>query len=616
MTTSTAAESASAPSASPVPTAGHPADSVTARPPRLWPAVLILALFWTFTFVARQLDLITFVRFVSSMAASALVVLAYLIWWSANGRISRTNRLLGIVITIAGGVAAAAVCDKSYGPFGLMMFALPCVLTTATLWMLAARQIPALRRGWVGTFVVFATWGYFPLIRMDGIDGEQRAAVHWRWTPSAEELFLAERNKGRTAAADQAVADADRESIGAVAYELQSDDWPGFRGPNRDGVVRGLRINTDWAGAPPKQVWKQRVGPAWSSMAIVADRLFTQEQRGEFEAVVCLDAATGREIWSHEDKARFWDTVSGAGPRATPAFDGGRIYALGGTGILNCLDAASGKLVWTRNVAAESGAAVPGWGFSGSPLVAKGFVIAFAGGPGDKALLAYRADSGEPVWSAPAGQGSYSSPQLVSLGGQQQVLILSDGGLFAFEPVSGKPLWNFGTPTPGAPLSLQPHVMNDSQVVVTSPADFGLALVDLSQANDAWQATRHWGSSEIHPSFNDFVVCKGHAFGFNEAIFACLDLENGKRRWKKGRYGHGQVVLLAEQELLIVLAETGEVVLLAANPEKLDELGRFQAIEGKTWNHPAIAHGRLFVRNGEQMACYELPTRTASPGGE
>jgi outer membrane protein assembly factor BamB len=349
-------------------------------------------------------------------------------------------------------------------------------------------------------------------------------------------------------------------------------------------------------------------------MIVVGERLFTQEQRGELEAVVCLDAATGKEVWSHEDKARFWDTVSGAGPRATPVFDSGRIYSLGGTGILNCLDAARGKLVWTRDVAAESGAAVPGWGFSGSPMVANGLVIVFAGGPNDKGLLAYRADTGQPVWSAAAGQMSYSSPQLASLGGQPQVLQLSDGGLFAFEPESGKPLWNFGTPTPGAPLSLQPHVLNDSQVVVTSPADFGLALVDLSPANDAWETTRRWGSSEIHPSFNDFVVCKGHVFGFNEAIFACVDLENGKRRWKKGRYGHGQVVLLAEQELLLVLAETGEVVLVAANPEKLEELSRFQAIEGKTWNHPAIAHGRLFVRNGEQMACYELATLPADAG--
>ncbi len=579
-----------------------PAEQVARDRPRLWPAVLILALFWTFVFVARQMELITFVRFVSSMAASGLVVLAYTIWWLANKRISRNSRILGIAVTVAGGIAAGAVCDKSYGVFGLLMFALPCVLTTATLWMLVSRRLPALQSRAVGTFVILATWAYFPLIRMDGIDGEQRAAVHWRWTPSAEELFLKERTNARGATADQAETD----STTSALYQAQPDDWPGFRGPNRDGVVPGIRINTDWNIAPPKQVWKQRVGPAWSSMAIVGDRLFTQEQRGELEAVVCLDAASGHELWSHEDKARFWDGVSGAGPRATPTFDGGRIYTLGGTGILNCLDAASGQRLWTRNIAVDSGAAVPGWGFSGSPLVIDDLVVVFAGGEKDKGLRAYHVDSGEPAWAASAGQGSYSSPQLASLGGQPQILMLSDGGQFAVEPASGKGLWKFGTPTPGAPVSLQPHVLNDSAVIVTSPADFGLALVDLSGKPDGWETAKRWGSGEIHPSFNDFVVCKGHLFGFNEAIFACVDVENGKRRWKKGRYGHGQVVLLAEQELLIVLAETGEVVLLATNPHELEEIGRFNAIEGKTWNHPAIAHGRLYVRNAEEMACYEM----------
>jgi outer membrane protein assembly factor BamB len=343
-------------------------------------------------------------------------------------------------------------------------------------------------------------------------------------------------------------------------------------------------------------------------MAVVGDRLFTQEQRGDTEAVVCLDTATGHEVWSHEDRARFWDGVSGAGPRATPAFDGGRIYSLGGTGILNCLDAATGKRLWTRNIAEESGASVPGWGFSGSPLVTGPLVVVYAGGPNEKGLLAYRADTGQTVWHAAAGQMSYSSPQLVSLGGQEQILMLSDGGLFAVDPASGKSLWTAGTPTPGAPLSLQPHALNDSQILATSPADFGLALVDLTRTGDTWEAIKRWGSGEIHPSFNDFVICKGYIFGFNEAIFACLDIENGKRRWKKGRYGHGQVVLLAEQELLIVLAETGDVVLLTTNPDRLEEIGRFKAIEGKTWNHPAIAHGRLYVRNAEEMACYELAT--------
>src|SRR5262249_29600164 len=182
----------------------------------------------------------------------------------------------------------------------------------------------------------------------------------------------------------------------------------------------GITIATDWDTIPPRLLWRQRVGPAWSSVIVVDGRLYTQEQRGEQEAVVCYEAQTGRELWAHGDAARFWESVSGAGPRATPTFADGRIYALGGTGILNCLDAATGERHWSHDIAADAGTRPPQWGFSGSPLVTDGLVIVFAGGDGDKNLLAYRADTGKPAWAAPARGTSYSSPQLVTLAGQRQ----------------------------------------------------------------------------------------------------------------------------------------------------------------------------------------------------
>src|SRR5262249_2985345 len=183
--------------------------------------------------------------------------------------------------------------------------------------------------------------------------------------------------------------------------------------------------------APPKLRWRHRVGPAWSSVIVIGDRLYTQEQRGPQETVVCYDAATGKEIWVHEDAARFWEAVSGAGPRATPTFSDGRIYSLGGTGILNCLDAATGQRHWACDTAADAGAATPMWGFSSSPLILNGMVITFAGGSGDRNLLGYRAETGALAWTAPVGHGSYSSPQLVNLSGTNQCLMLTDDGLHA-----------------------------------------------------------------------------------------------------------------------------------------------------------------------------------------
>jgi outer membrane protein assembly factor BamB len=334
--------------------------------------------------------------------------------------------------------------------------------------------------------------------------------------------------------------------------------------------------------------------------------LYTQEQRGELEAVVCYDALTGRELWTHTDAARFWESVSGAGPRATPTFADGRIYTLGGTGLLNCLDAATGKRYWSQDIAADAGAKPPQWGYSGSPLVSDGLVIVFAGGEGDKNLLAYHSETGKLAWSAPAGANSYSSPQRAVLEGQRQCLILSDRGLAAVDLATGAVLWKGGAAMPGAPRCVQPHKVGPAQFLVGTYEGASVTLLDVNRQDGAWNVMPHWTSKDLRPEFPDFVVHQGHAYGFDVSIFCCIDLSTGKRCWRGGRYGRGQVILLADQALLLVLSERGEAVLVAANPEQHHELGRFQALDGKTWNHPVIAHGRLYARNAEEMACYEL----------
>jgi outer membrane protein assembly factor BamB len=434
---------------------------------------------------------------------------------------------------------------------------------------------------------------------MDGLDGELHADMHWRWTPSAEERYKAE------LARKDAEKKTNPQPVETPASPLvfRPGDWSGLRGPDRNGEVHGVQIATDWEKSPPKQIWRAKIGPAWSSFVVIGDRLFTQEQRDKNEAVDCLDAATGREIWVHEDKDRYWDSQGGAGPRGTPVFDGGRIYSLGATGILNCLDAATGELKWTRKIADDAKTTVPMWGYSGSPLVVGDLVIVYAGG-GDKGLAAYHATNGEPAWTAPTGTLGYSSPQLVSIGGENQVLSFDDSGVIAVDPATGAVRWRHDAPSHGW-RAVQPHLFGDRQVLFGSE-DLGLVLVGLTKAEQAWTATQRWTTKNLKPAYNDFVVLDGSIYGFDGGIFCCVDAKTGERHWKGGHYGHGQVLLLTDQRLLLVLSETGEVVLLAANPQKLEELGKFQALEGKTWNNPAIAHGRLYVRNDQEMACYQL----------
>lgn len=594
-----------APASSPLPAAAASAAEMAspAAPARvrLWPAILLVATFWAYHFAAPHIEMMTFVRWVAGMGVTVLTMLGFTVWWLLNKRIRRAHRLWAMAITAASGIAAWFAYDRTLGVFTILFFSLPCVVTVGTLWLLVAGGIRS-TRAFVGLVCVSTvTWAYFTLLRMDGISGEQKAAIHWRWIPTAEELYLAGVKSDSVPGGAALASEAPVEILAA-----QPGDWTGFRGPQRDATARGVTIATDWDAAAPKLVWKQRVGPGWSSVVVVGERLFTQEQRGEFEAVVCLDSQTGRELWVHKDRTRFEDGVAGAGPRATPTFADGRIFSVGGKGLLNCLDAATGKLCWSRDFAKESGAKDPIWGFCSSPLVLGNVVVVYAGGEGDNGLLAYRADTGEPVWQVATGQGSYSSPHLAFFADQPQVLCLSDGGLIAVEPDSGKVLWQHGKAAPGAPISLQPHPLGDSLVLVPSPEDFGVAMLEVKHSEEGWSAEKKWASRAIHPSFNDFVIHDGTAYGFDEAIFACFDIATGKRRWKGGRYDHGQVLLVAEQGLLVIAAESGEVVLLKANPQKHEELCRFTAIEGKTWNHPALVRGKLFVRNAEELACYDL----------
>lgn len=584
-----------------------PADAN--RAPRglwLWPAVVMVVAYWTFHFTFQAMEVSTFVRFITRMGAHALLFFTFLGWWCVNGRIPRFHRFAALAFAVAGGVAANYFMHPSLGVVGVLTTGIAYV---ATVWVLSllllSRASPALRWS-VWAAAVLLVWGSLCLLRMDGLSGEQVAAIHWRWEPSSEDLFLAEQK----ARAGVAPAKSRTEAL----LEAEPGDWVAFRNIGRDGAAPPTDIAGDWTSRPPQLIWRKRVGPAWSSLIVVGGRVFTQEQRGEQETVVCYDAANGQELWSHADKARFWDSVSSAGPRATPTFHRGRLVTLGGTGIFNCLDASTGKLTWSHDLAQEAQAPRPQWGFSCSPLVVGNQAIVFAGGNQKPSLLAYDIETGEQSWSLDAGPGSYSSPQLATLGGQDQVLFLSDMGLFSVDPATGKKLWDFAIAIPGAPISIQPHVVDENKLLVASVKEGGVVLLEVKPSGAGWLVEQRWVSLDLKPSFNDFVVHKGHAYGFDGSIFACIDLKTGKRQWKKGRYGYGQVIALPDRDQLLVLSESGEVILLAADPERHQELGKFQAIVGKTWNHPALSRGRLFVRNAEEMACYDL-SGTGPPAG-
>lgn len=573
--------------------------------PRLWPAMVILAIQWAAKLLAERFwpgePVWFFVVLWGPMIGAGLI----LILWLFLSRVPWRDRFLVLLVALMG-VAAVLFTDPIgplVGGFKVILYALPAALTAGTLWLLLTLPLGWSWRRLGLVMALLLPMGYYALLRLEGVWGEFTPSLSWRWSETTEDQSLAEIRR-RQAPMPM--------SAPAKPLELDPGDWPGFRGAEREGKLHGVRLSTNWAKDPPQLVWRQRVGPGWSSFAVLGNRLYTQEQRGDDEVVVCYEADSGKEFWVHHDEGvRFVEAVGGNGPRATPTFAAGRLYTLGATGKLNCLDAATGKLHWSREVTQDSGAKVPQWAYASSPLVVQGLVAVFAGGPQHKAVQAYDAETGAPRWAAGEGTHSYSSPQRMTIHGIEQVVIVSEQGLSGIDPKEGKVLWNYAWDE-GIQRVIQPARIGESDFLLGTTFAKGTRRLRVSHGKDGWIVTEIWQTKAISPYFNDMVIYDNHLYGFDGAFLVCVSLDDGKRCWKERGYGAGQVLLLDDQGILLVLTETGDIALVAAQPSALNQLARMTALEGKTWNHPVIAHGRLFIRNDHWMACYQLKTEAVA----
>ena len=575
----------------------EPASASPEHPIRLWPGVVAVLLQWFAWLVIPQLVPGTRLMGYALAGGSLLGGLAVVLWWAFGSRAPRPERVGALLLMPAAFVAAKGLLHPSmasasmlYVLHGIPLLCLAFVLAVA----LSRRMKGSARRLVLAASILIATFGW-TLVRIDGVTGDFALELAWRFTPTAEERLMAQ---GGVSAQ------------GAAAQTAAGEEWPGFRGPARDGVVRGVPIATDWTTSPPVELWRRPVGPGWSSFAVRGNRVFTQEQRGEDELVTCYDAATGQPVWAHRDAARFWEAIGGAGPRGTPTLAGERLFTLGATGILNALDAVDGRLLWSRNLVSDTEVKVPDWGFSSSPLVLGDLVVVAASGR----LAAYDAGTGEGRWKGPKTSGSYTSPHFANLGGVEQILMTNGKGITSFAPQDGSKLWEHAWP--GITL-MQPAFTSEGDVLVNASeatGGVGTRRLALSHGGSGWGITERLTSNGLKPYFNDIVVHEGYAYGLDGRILAAINLETGERAWKGGRYGHGQLLLLPEQDLLLVLSEEGELALVEAVPEGYTELARRPAITGKTWNHPALVGDLLLVRNGQEMAAFRLPRQEGSAG--
>jgi outer membrane protein assembly factor BamB len=569
--------------------------------------------------------------------------LAILLWWLFFSRALWSERLGAVALMVVAMLATQQVAHVSIatGAMGFMlpMLAIPGLSLAFVAWAVLSNHLqPTVRRATMAAAILGAC-GVWAIARTGGFSGSFDNDLAFRWSPTPEERLLARGDEPldahraelvdppthveTTSPALPASTSPDirtsPKSLGEAAPAISSPmrstthDWPGFRGADRNGISRGVRINTDWEATPPVELWRRPIGPGWSSFAVSGDVFYTQEQRGEEEVVAAYRVSTGQPVWKHRDAARFWESNGGAGPRGTPTLHHDRVYALGATGILNALVASNGRVIWSRNVSAESQTKVPDWGFAASPLVVGDLVVVAAAGK----LVAYDAATGAPRWSAPGDDVGYSSPHLSTIGSVPQILLVNGHGVSSVSPPDGKRLWDYSLKS-GGPI-VQPALTPDGDLLIANGDGRGLHRIAVTQDAGTWTAVQRWMSIGLKPFFNDFVVHRGHAFGFDGAILACVDLADGTRKWKGGRYGNGQLILLEDQDVLLVLSEEGELALVSALTDKYTELARRPAIEGKTWNHPVLVGDVLLVRNAQEMAAYRLsrllPRERAASGG-
>jgi outer membrane protein assembly factor BamB len=383
--------------------------------------------------------------------------------------------------------------------------------------------------------------------------------------------------------------------------------WTDYRGPARDGHYDESNILTQWPAEGLPMLWKQPIGGGYASFVVAEGLAFTIEQRRHQEVVAAYDVETGRELWTQGWDAEFIESMGGDGPRATPTWEAGRLYALGAAGDLRCLEAKTGKLIWSKNILTDNGAQNLPWGMSGAPLIVDDKVIVLPGGTSGKSVAAYNKLTGAPVWKSLNDRQAYTSPMLVTLAGKQQIIMVSASRVVGLEVGDGSLLWEYPWNTDMGINAAQPIVIDKNHFFISSGYGKGAGLVEVSSNGSSFTARKVWENNLMKNKFNSPVLYNGYVYGLDEGILTCLNVETGERKWKGGRYGYGQVILASGH--LVVITDQGELVLVKATPDQYTEVAKFSAIEGKTWNYPAIAGGRLLVRNQTQMACFNLSSK-------
>ena len=388
-------------------------------------------------------------------------------------------------------------------------------------------------------------------------------------------------------------------------FVLAADaEWPQFRGPQRNGTSEEDGLGKEWPEEGPEVLWRKSIGDGFSEITIAGGRLFVLTADEESEVAVALEDPSGKEIWRTVLGPRF-DEEFGDGPRATPVYDDGILYTLTSQGKVGALNAADGKPIWSVDLVEDYGSKVPRRGFAASPLVEGDQLIIEAGGAGGKAFLALDRKSGKERWGAGEGAAGYSSGIVATIDGVRQIIFARTAGgeIISLLP-SGKVHWRH--PWKAGPIAT-PIFVPPNRIFASAARDTGSILLEITTTDGKARADEVWVTRFMKNHFSSSVIVGNHIYGFDNATLRCISLDSGERLWARRGFGKGSLIVAGG--MLYVLSDTGVLALIEATPEEYREAARFQALTGKAWTAPALANGRLYVRDQDEMLCLDLRRR-------
>jgi outer membrane protein assembly factor BamB len=400
-------------------------------------------------------------------------------------------------------------------------------------------------------------------------------------------------------------------ALGACSA-TRADDWPQFLGPQRNGISAETGLLTDWPADGPPELWRVPGGEGMSGLAIRAGRLLTLVQENGRQWVVCHDALSGERRWKR-DVAPAYRNAMGDGPRATPAVAEDAVYVFTGEGLLAALQVTDGTVAWSQDLLAKYGGKPAEYGMACSPLLIGDLVVVTIGAPGATAVAVSR-QSGEVVWTAgkeqPAG---YSSPALLHVGGRDQLVVFFGAGAFGLDPQSGKILWQTEYET-NYNCNIATPLAVDDGVFLSAGEDHGSVLLSLRPEADRFVTSEVWSSlgrrSVLRNEWQTSLLLEGCLYGFDNVggagpitHFTCIDAASGERKWQQLRYGKGNAI--AADGNLFLSTMDGDLVVVRPSPEKYVELGR-KTVLGMTRQAPALANGRLYLRDDAEIVCLDV----------